>query len=367
VRVAIDLSVANISQAGTATYARTLLETLKRVDSFNEYFALAVEQQRDMSVRKTFSSRLETVYRDIVWMHGVLPWQAHRTKVDILHMPANVIPLFSPCPVVVTIHDLTVLTMPQNFTFWHRNYSRTFVPLAARHASRILTVSEQSKRDIVEQLGVAPDKVAVTYEAASPRFRPLSEREIAGVRQRYDLLEPFILNVGTIEPRKNLLRLLQAFATLRREGFSYQLVQAGPRGWLFDSVLAEVNRLELRDSVRFLGRVPVEDLVGLYNAATVFAYPSLYEGFGLPVLEAMACGCPVVTSNTSSLPEVVGQAGTMIDPLSVGDLADAIQEVLEDRVVAQDMRQRGLERASQFSWQRCAEETLAVYRQVLGL
>jgi len=230
----------------------------------------------------------------------------------------------------------------------------------------ILTISGYSKQDIVKQFRVAPDKVVVTHLAASPTFRTISVQEILKVKQRYGL-DSYILTVGTLEPRKNMIRLLQAFALLRQSGFSYQLVHAGPRGWLFDDILAEVDRLQLQDSVRFLGRVSLEDLVGLYNAATVLVYPSLYEGFGLPVLEAMACGCPVVTSNTSSLPEVVGEAGIMVDPYDVQQLMDAIQKVLEDKALAQDMRQQGLERASLFSWQRCAQETLDAYHQVLGL
>lgn len=365
-KIGIDLSVANINQAGTAIYACSLVDALRHLDTKNEYQIFAVKQQRDMSKRKTLRTRLKTICRDIVWTHGILPWQVHRAKVDILHMPANVIPLLSPCPTVVTILDTTILQTPRNFPFWHRNYSRLFIPWTAKYASMILTISQQSKQDIVKQLNVAPDKVVVTYLAASPRFRTISEREISEARERYGL-DSFILTVGTLEPRKNLIRLLQAFALFRQRGFSHQLVHAGPRGWLFEDVLAGVRRLGLDDSVRFLGRVPLEDLVGLYNAASVFVYPSLYEGFGLPVLEAMACGCPVITSNASSLPEVVGEAGIMVDPYNVQWLADAIQQVLEDTVLAQDIRQRGLERAKLFSWQRCARETLAVYHQVLGL
>lgn len=364
-RVGVDLSVVNINQAGTGVYAHSLVDALRRLDTVNEYQIFAILQQRDMSQRKTIRTRMDTLYRDLVWTHGVLPWQVYRADVDLLHMPANVIPFWLPCPTLVTIHDTTVFHLPRNFPFWHRNYFRLLVPWAARHASMILTVSEHSKRDIVKQFRVAPVKVVVTYLAASPACRTISEQEILKVRQRYEL-ESFILTVGTLEPRKNMIRLLQAFALLRQNGFSYQLVHAGPQGWLFDDILVEVERLELQDSVRFLGRVPSEDLVGLYNAASAFVYPSLYEGFGLPVLEAMACGCPVISSNTSSLPEVVGDAGIMIDPYNVQQLADAIQKVLEDKVLAQDMRQRGLERAILFSWQRCAQETLDVYSQVLG-
>jgi glycosyltransferase involved in cell wall biosynthesis len=366
VKIGFDLTITKINQAGTSVYANSLATALQNLDAENVYQVFATRQQRDMSERKTLRSQMQTIYRDMVWMHVLLPWQVYRTQVDILHMPANVIPMFSSCPTVVTILDMIILQTPQYFTFWHRNYARIFVPLAAKYASMILTISEQSKRDIVRQLNVSPDKVTITYPAASPKFRPVSEQEIAQIRSQYSL-GSFILTVGALEPRKNISRLLQAFALLRRSGFSFQLVQAGPPGWFFDGILAEANRLGLQDSVRFLGRVPLDDLVRLYNAASVFVYPSLYEGFGLPALEAMTCGCPVITSNMSSLPEVVGEAGMMIDPYDVQQLADAIQRVLEDKALAQDMRQQGLERASLFSWQRCARETLNVYHQVLGL
>lgn len=365
-KIGFDLTITNINQAGTSVYAKSLVTALQNLDAENIYQIFTIRQQRDMSKRKTLHSRVETIYRDMVWMHVLLPWQVYHVKVDILHMPANVIPMFLSCPTVVTILDTILLQTPQHFTFWHRNYSRIFVPLAAKYASMILTISEQSKRDIVRQLNVSPDKVSVTYPAASPGFRPVSERGIAKVKQRYSL-DSFILTVGTLEPRKNIIRLLQAFALLRDRGISCQLVHAGPRGWLFDDVLAEVKRLGLWQSVRFLDRVPLDDLVGLYNSASVFVYPSLYEGFGLPVLEAMSCGCPVITSNTSSLPEVIGDAGIMVDPRDVQQLANVMQRVLKDEALAHNMRQQGLERASLFSWQRCAQETLNVYRQVLGL
>lgn len=365
-KIGFDLSIANINQAGSGIYAHSLADALQRLDGADEYQIFAVSQQRDMAERKTVRSRMETIYRDIIWTHGLLPWQAQRAKVDILHMPANVIPIFSPCHTVVTILDTTTLQTPQYFTFWYRHYARVFIPLAAQYAAMILTLSEQSKRDIVQQLNVASNKVVVTYPAASPKFRPVSEQEIARVKSQYGL-GSFILSVSALEPRKNIRRLLQAFALLRQSGFPFHLVHAGPPGWFFEDILAEANRLGLQDSVRFLGRVPLDDLVRLYNAASVFVYPSLYEGFGLPVLEAMACGCPVVTSSTSSLPEVAGDAGIMVDPYDIQQLADAIQKVLEDQALAQDMRQRGLKRANLFSWQRCAQETAAVYRQVLGL
>lgn len=364
-RIGIDLSITQINQAGTGIYARSLVQALHELDTGDEYHLFAVNQQRDMARQKTLRTRFDTLYRDLIWTHGLLPHKVRRAGIDLLHMPANVIPMRPPCPTVVTILDTTIFKTPRHFTFWHRTYARVFTPLAAKRAATVLTISQQSKNDIVRQFRIAPDKVAVTYLAASPRFRPLPESAVSEVAQRYGLNRgTFILTVGTIEPRKNFLRLFQAFALLRQSGCPYHLVHAGPRGWLFEDILVEVERLELQGAIHFLGRVPLEDLVGLYNTAAMFVYPSLYEGFGLPVLEAMACGCPVVTSNISSLPEVVGTAGILVDPYNVQQLAHAMRHVIDDPATTHTMREQSLARARLFSWERCARETHAIYRQV---
>jgi glycosyltransferase involved in cell wall biosynthesis len=365
-RIGVDLSITMVDQAGTSIYACSLADALKHLESGDKYRFFARNTAHGMVRRKTIRSRTVSIYRDIIWTHVVLPMQVRHADIEILHMPANVIPLFQPCPTVVTILDTTVFQKPEKFTLWHRNYYRLFIALAAKYAKAILTISEQSKRDIVSQLHVAPEKVSVTHLAASSRFRLVSERASSEIRRKYDL-RTFILTIGTLEPRKNMVRLLQAFASLRQAGFCYQLIHAGPQGWLFEDVLAEVDRLGLHDSVRFLGRIPLEDLVRLYNAASVFVYPSLYEGFGIPVLEAMACGCPVITSNISSLPEVVGEAGMLVDPYNVQELTEALRQVLEDADLAHQLREKGLRRAGLFSWHRCAQQTQAIYHQVARL
>ncbi len=361
-RIGIDTSIARINQAGSGVYAASLIEALQRIDSADTYCLFADSIQRQMWQRKTLRSRLQTIYHDLAWTHLWLLWRAHQERIDLLHVPSSVMPVHAPCPTVISILDTTVLQMPQNFNFWQRTYSRVFIPLSARRASRIVTISEQSKRDIVRCLHVVPEKVTVTYLAASPRFKPVSAQAVRSVRQRYRL-DSFILTVGTLEPRKNLSRLLEAYALL--EETPYQLVHAGPQGWLFDDVLAQVDRLGLRDKVRFLGYVPLDDLVGLYNAASVFVYPSLYEGFGIPILEAMGCGCPVITSNVSAIPEVAGDAAQLIDPYNVAELASAIRRVLDEPGLADTMREKGYAHDRLFSWERCAQETLDVYRRAV--
>lgn len=365
-KIGIDLSILNVNQAGTATYVNNLAKALKIVDNENDYLFFAVKHYHSMSRHKTFRTRMETIYRDLLWTHGVLSYKTLLAKVDILHMPANIIPIVTSCPTIVTLHDTIILKETQIFPIWQRNYFRVFMPLSAKRSSHILTNSKHSKHDICKYLNIIPDKVTVTYLASSPDFKQISDMEISKIRQKYNL-GSYILTVGALEPRKNINRLLEAFALLRERRLPYQLIHVGPKGWFYDEVFSNVYRLQLQDSVRFLGKVDLDDLVGLYNAASVFVFPSLYEGFGLPVLEAMACGCPVVTSKLSSLPEVVGDAGLTINPYDVQQLAKTIQQVLEDEALAKDMRQRGVERSKMFSWKRCAEETLNVYRQVLGL
>jgi len=364
-KIGFDRSIAQTNQAGTGIYAASLLEALQQVAPEHEYHTFASARRWQMGQQKTLLSRAGVIYQDVLWTHAILPAQAARSHIDVLHTPAHVIPVLAPCPTVVSILDALILKTPENFTRWHRNYARVFVPLSARQAAAILTISEHSKRDLVETLKVSPDKVHVTYLAASPRFHPVAIADIYDAREQYAIHKPFILSVGTLEPRKNITRLVQAFAQLNRT--DYQVIHVGPKGWQYDDILAEAQRLGLQDTVRFLGHVPLDDLVKLYNAASLFVYPSLYEGFGIPVLEAMACGCPVITSNTSSLPEVAGDAAILIDPTDTQQLADAIQRVLEDRPLADSLNEKGLANARRFSWERCAQETLAVYRQAPGV
>lgn len=363
-RVGFDITIAGVNQAGSAFYARSLAEALPSVGGEAVFHFFDAGQRRQMGTRKTLQSRLRTLYLDVIWTHLSLPLQAWHEEIEILHMPAGIVPMLSPCRSVVTILDATPLLMPANFPFWQRTYMRALMPFSARRAKRILTISEHSKRDIVAGMGIDPHKITVTYPAASPSFQVLERKVLPRVIPGLGNW-PYVLAVGTLEPRKNMIRLLRAFALLRRDGRRCQLVHAGPRGWMYDDIMREVHRLDLGECVHFLGRVALDDLVRLYNGALMLVYPSLYEGFGLPVLEAMACGCPVVTSDRSSLPEVAGGSAILADPENVNELREAIESLLDDKVLADEMRRRGILRASEFSWRRCAQQTLSVYREAL--
>jgi glycosyltransferase involved in cell wall biosynthesis len=288
-----------------------------------------------------------------------------KERVDLLHALAFVTPLLSRCPSVVTIYDLSFLLYPESFRRAKRSYLGLFTRLSARRARRIIAISESTKRDVVRLLGVPPEKVEVVYCGIDEAFRPLAEDQVAAFRSQHGLPERFILFVGTIEPRKNVTRLIEAFADLRFAICDLRLVIGGAKGWFYQDVFARVEELGLQGEVMFPGYIPVSELPLWYNAAELFVYPSLHEGFGLPPLEAMACGTPVVAANTSSLPEVVGEAGLTVDPLDVEGLAEAMRRVLGDDALQQEMRKRGLQRARGFSWTKTAQETVQVYRRAM--
>jgi len=241
------------------------------------------------------------------------------------------------------------------------------MPLYCRRASHIIAVSEAARRDLMAAYGVPSEKITVIYEAADPRFCRQSAVTVASALARYDLPARYLLFVGTIEPRKNLGRLLAAFERIYREGLSDALVIVGKRGWLYDDFFAALEHSPVREHVIFPGFVPDADLPAVYTGAQALVLPSLCEGFGLPVLEAMACRTPVICSNTSSLPEVAGDAALLVDPTHVDEIAGAITRVLTDSALHAQMRVRGEEQAARFSWERTAEETLAVYQQLVDL
>lgn len=300
----------------------------------------------------------------LLWMQTHAPRLLRRINADVVHFTNGMLPLASPVPTVVTIHDMSLTMYPAFHPMRRVLLNRPLVNLAARRADAIITVSEAAKRDIVRLYGLDPCRVHVVHEAAAPSFRVMRDPfELQRVRERYGLAERFILYVGTIEPRKNLPKLIEAFARRRVAGdLPHQLVCAGPYGWLSADIESQIDRLRVRDAVRFTGYVPFDDLPALYNLAEMFVFPSVYEGFGLPVIEAMACGTPVVIGRVAALQEVAGDAAECVDPLSVESLGDAIVTLARSRERREDLTRRGLARALGFSWSRAASETLNVYR-----
>jgi len=302
--------------------------------------------------------------RRIMWEQFIQPFALRRF--DLIHALAFVSPLINPRPSVVTIYDLTFIRYPERLSRARRVYLQALTPRSCRLARRVLAISESTKADLVELLAIPAEKIDVTplgYDQV--RFRPLPADQVAAFRRDKDLPESFWLFLGTLEPRKNLLTLLEAYAQLPARERPL-LVLAGAPGWDYAPIYAAIDRLRLNDSVLLPGFVPVDEMALWYNAASAFLYPSVFEGFGLPVLEAMACGTPVITSDISSLPEVASGAGLLMPPHDVDAWAAALVQARDDAEWRTQASAAGLARAQYFTWRRTAELTIASYRRALG-
>jgi glycosyltransferase involved in cell wall biosynthesis len=308
----------------------------------------------------------------ILWEQLLLPALARRDGLDLLHCPLNVQPIIETCPVVLTIHDLTFLKYPDRLSVLRQRYLATLTRYSARRARRILADSAATREDTVEAFGVPAGRVDVVYPGYDPDFRPLDAEAPADraalndFRERHGLPERLILYLATLEPRKNVDRLVHAYARLVRRGIPHALVLAGGKGWGYETIFQAIEQHNLVERVILPGYVSRDEQPLWYSAADLFVYPSQYEGFGLPALEAMACGVPVITSNASSLPEVVGSAGMTVNVDDVEALAEAMHSVLTDKAAACRMRSAGLERAGRFTWSAAAEGCVSAYRRAAG-
>lgn len=368
----------NYRQAGLSRYIYELLTNLPKVAPHSRYTAFVSNERVPADFRRAARgvrlsrSRFPTMRAPIRigWEQAVLPLAAARARLDLLHCPVNVRPLASPCPTIITIHDLIFLRYPQNFHPAKQRYLSTMTGWSARHAAHVITVSEATRRDVIDLLGVDPDRVTTVHNGVGGQFKPVEEsRRTAFIRDK-GLTGRAVLYVGTLEPRKNITTLLHAFHAISDDPAleDVTLIIGGSKGWYYDEIFHTAKQLGLLSGgrVRFLGRVPDEELPLWYNIASVFAYPSVYEGFGLPPLEAMACGAPVITSNRSSLPEVVGDAGVLLDPEDVWAWAGALRQLLSDEQAAEKLRELGPRQAGKFGWERAARETAAIYGRVMN-
>lgn len=366
--IAIDASTIS-TQGGPRTYVLGLLDALFRVDRDNDYVVFyndPIHLGRFPLAREIVlpgKNPLARLWRE----HVMLPLACRRERVELLHCPKSAIPYFSPCPTVVTLHDLIPIRHPETEKILAQLYWRLQIPIAAKRSSFIITDSEHARQEIMADFRVTPERVRAIMLGFNPAMlEQRSSAEGKTVRKRYSLPEEYLLYVGTIQPRKNLDTLIEAYVKLRQSRTGLQkLVIVGRKGWLYDRLFANIARLGLADEVVFTGFVPDEDLPFIYDGAKVFVYLSFFEGFGLPPLEAMACGIPVVTSNTTSLPEVVGDAGLAVPPADTEQVAAAISRVLDDPELATALGARGRARARLFSWDDAARQTLEIYRNVV--
>jgi glycosyltransferase involved in cell wall biosynthesis len=369
VRIAIDAR--KLHDFGIGTYIRNLVRQLTRIDQETEYVLLCQERDRqiagELELGRNFRAVIDRSASYSIREQISVPIVLGRQNPDLFHAPHYVLPPLVRCRSVVTIHDCIHLMFPQYLpNRLALAYARSSIWMAARTSSRILTVSEASKRDILRFFNVPPEKITVIYNGIDQRFhvKPPDE-EMARVRQRYQLEGDFVLYVGNVKPHKNLGRLLDAFHQVRQGGLDHlKLVVIGDEISKYTELRRLVHRLNLHKHIRFLGFMPDETLAVLYRLAAVFVFPSLYEGFGLPPLEAMASGTPVVTSNVSSLPEVVGDAAVLVDPNDAESIADGMRRVLTDPTLAATLTERGLARAAEFSWERSVRQINAIYREL---
>ena len=368
-RVAIDAR--KLHDFGIGTYIRNLLRQLARIDHDTEYVLLCGEADLGVAAQlgPNFRAVLEPSPNYSIREQIHVPWVLRRERPDLYHAPHYVLPAGVSCRSVVTIHDCIHLMFPQYLpNRMAHAYARAQMWAAARRSDCILTVSDASKRDILHFFNVPPEKIVVIYNAIDTHFSVTPPAEaVTRVRERYQLDHKFVLYVGNIKPHKNLVRLIEAFDELRRgELEDLKLLIIGDEISKLPALRRAVHRHKLHKHVRFLGFLPDDQLAVLYRLASVFVFPSLYEGFGLPPLEAMASGTPVVTSNVSSLPEVVGDAAVLVDPYDVDSIVDGLRRVLTDPALAEDLRRRGRERAREFSWERSVARTRDLYMELGG-
>jgi glycosyltransferase involved in cell wall biosynthesis len=368
VRIGIDAR--KLHDFGIGTYIRNLLQQLASLDHDTEFVLLC--RSGDASGLAAFlGENFRTVAVDAgnysLAEQIAIPLVLRRERVTLFHAPHYVLPPLVRCRSIVTIHDCIHLMFPEYLpNRLAHAYAKASITLAARRAKRILTVSESSKRDILRFVDVPADRIDVIYNAYDECFAiEPREEDVLRVRERYQLQDPFVLYAGNVKPHKNLERLIEAFGIVRRAGFdALKLVLIGDDISKYAVLRRAVHRLQLHKHVRFLGYLPEETLAVMYRLAGVFVFPSLYEGFGLPPLEAMASGTPVITSNASSLPEVVGDAALLVDPYDPDAIADAIRRIVSDETLRADLHRRGLARAKEFSWKQSVARVRRIYDEV---
>jgi glycosyltransferase involved in cell wall biosynthesis len=366
-QIGVDARLIHHQPAGISRYTSHLLRALAQLDTTDQFTVFQHRRHRVPLIEQA-NFRRATLFAPVHTRleQFMLSLELMRFPLDLLHSPDFIPPLHASMPTVITVHDLAFLHWPHFLTKDSAAYYGQIDP-AVKRADHIIVPSEHTKQDLIAQLGVPQRKVSVIYEAADERFVPLPVEETrAQITQKYGLPARFVLFVGTIEPRKNVDGLLRAFHYLRAKYGAAEtgLVIAGGRGWLYDQVLALAHELDLTESTYFLGRVPDHDLHRLYVAARCHVHAAHYEGFGLPPLEAMACGTPTIVSNVSSLPEVVGDAALLVNPENVEEIAIALHRLLNDDHLHAELREKGHQRARCYSWELAARRTLEVYRQV---
>jgi len=360
---------------GSEIYLRNLLENLTMIDRENEYILFTnMENSGTFKISqdnfKEVLCPVRASFRParVLWEQFILPFQIKKYRIEVLHSPGYTAPLLASCCSIVTIHDMNYFYYPEDFSKLTTFFLKLLVPLAARRSRKIITVSRNSKKDIVQILKIPESKICVIYEAGSSHLSVpivIENKVREKLKERCGIDKKFILTVSVSHPHKNLHRLVEAYDILcKRYQIACQLLIVGIKGRAQSGLMNLVKELSLEKRVIFTGWVSNEDLLLLYSEAELFVFPSLFEGFGIPVLEAMAQGTPIVSSNAASLPEVVGDGALLVDPCNIDEIAEAMHRVLTDETLRVALIKRGFKRVSRFSWEKTARETLAVYKRV---
>jgi len=370
--IAIDLTPIPSQKTGVGKYAQVLIGALGKFDDENSYWIFVKKyHSQDFDPKKVnfhiilCSNILENRLLRILWEQFILPIHLFRKKIKVLHSIHYTIPLFAPCRRVVTFHDMTFFLFPEKHLLIKKLFFRLIIPFSAQKADRLIADSKNTKNDMEKILRISPRKIDVVYGTIDPIYRPVEDiDEVTKIKNKYRIQNKFILYVGTLEPRKNIVSLIRAYHKLiSQKCIKHQLVLVGKKGWGYQEIFKTVKNLNLKKKIIFTGYVSKSELVFLYNAADFFVYPSFYEGFGIPPLEALACGTPTIASNISSIPEVVGDAGILVNPHSIEELCRAMHEILINEKLRQELREKGLKRAKDFSEERLAKNTIESYKK----
>jgi glycosyltransferase involved in cell wall biosynthesis len=374
--IGIDYTAAYEQGAGIGRYVRELIRALAAEDArtaFRLFVAGASGETLPLPPGPNFAwhpTRITPRWFARIWhrLRVPLPVEVFTGRVRLFHATDFTLPPTLPgVPTLLTVHDLSFVRAPETATPVLKAYLDRVVPRSVRRATHVLADSQATKDDLIELYGTSPEKVTVLLSGVNAGFAPVTDEAVRrGVLQRYQIPDrPYVLSIGTVQPRKNYVRLMEAFAALGPAYDDIHLVIAGGRGWLDSPIYRAVEDLKLADRVHFVGFARDEDLPALYSAAACLAYPSLYEGFGFPVLEAMACGTPVVTSNISSMPEVAGDAALLVDPYDVEAITEALRQLLDHEALRAELMSCGFEQAKQFTWQRAARQLGELYRRMV--
>ncbi|MEW6094914.1 MAG: glycosyltransferase family 1 protein [bacterium] len=373
-KIGIDArSLLRYERAGLEHHVANLIFNLAKIDKENQYllFFNFIRPEYKKFLPKFTSKNFNNIVCPIPSKIMTRLFKIHfpiefcMGKLDVFHGPRHLLLHSIFAKSVLTIHDLMLVTHPEFLTLERVNAFKKNVDNGIKRADLIISVSEFTKNEIIKEWNIPKERIKVIYNGVGEEFYPIEDKTIIEkVKHKYGIKDKYILYVGNIEPKKNLLRLIEAFSLLKNSKDDYNLVIAGNKDWFFDKVFQKVNELNLQEDVIFTGYVPNEELPALYSGAEIFVFPSLYEGFGMPVIEAMACGTPVITSNITSLPEVVKDAGILIDPFNVEEITKAMSQLLTDTNLQTKLREKGLLRAKLFSWGKTARETLAVYKEL---